>query len=33
MPYYIAHQNEKNYQDYEKRRNASTVTGADVLNF
>lgn len=33
MPYYIAQQNEKNYQDYEKRRNASTVTGADVLNF
>lgn len=33
MPYYIAHQNEKNYQDYEKRINASTVTGADVLNF
>lgn len=33
MPYYIAYQNEKNYQDYEKRRNASTVTGADVLNF
>jgi hypothetical protein len=32
LPYYIQHQNETKYQIREKRKSASTVTGADVLN-
>lgn len=32
LPYYIQHQNEAKYQIREKRKSASMVTGADVLN-